>query len=151
MRDREFVAAFESCTLPPEEFTHRAHVRVAWLYLREQPLLDVLPRFAANLRRYAASLGATAKYHETITWAYLFLIHERMQGATASSFDEFANANEDLFGPIMERYYSPAVLRSDLARTTFVLPLSSRLCSTSDAAAVCFASMLSKSFSARST
>jgi hypothetical protein len=120
--DREFVTAFEACTLPPEEFSHRAHVRLAWLYLREQPLLDALPRFASNLRRYATSLGATAKYHETITWAYLFLIHERMQRANAKSFDEFADANEDLFGPILTAYYAPEVLASELARTTFVMP-----------------------------
>ena len=34
MDDREFVAAVEACTLPPEQFPHRAHVRLAWLYLR---------------------------------------------------------------------------------------------------------------------
>jgi hypothetical protein len=120
--DRDFVAAFESCTLPGSELTHRAHVRLAWLYLREQPLLDALTRFANGLKRYAASLGAATKYHETITWAYLFLIHERMQRRAVSTFEEFADANDDLFGAILGRYYSPAVLDSALARTTFVLP-----------------------------
>jgi hypothetical protein len=120
--DREFVSAFEECTLPPELFPHRAHVRLAWIYLRQHSLLETLTRFSEGVRRYAASLGATAKYHETITWAYLFLIHERMQRTDSASFDEFAAANEDLFGAVLERYYSPEVLRSDLARTTFILP-----------------------------
>ena len=122
MRDREFVAAFEACTLPPDEFPHRGHVRLAWLYLREAPLLETLPRFSEGLKRYAASLGAAGKYHETVTWAFLFLIHERMQQSAAETFDEFAAANEDLFGPILERYYTSDVLASDLARRTFVLP-----------------------------
>ena len=81
MHDREFVDAFERCTLPPDQFSHRAHVRLAWLYLRDGSLLEALPRFVDGLKRYAGSLGASAKYHETITWAYLFLIHERMAGA----------------------------------------------------------------------
>jgi len=122
VRDREFVAAFEDCTLPPSEFPHRGHVRLAWLYLREAPLLETLTRYSEGIRRYAGSLGASAKYHETITWAFLFLIHERMQHTEAATFDEFAEKNADLFGPILERYYTKDVLASDVARRTFVLP-----------------------------
>lgn len=48
MDDRCFVAALESCALPSEAFDHRAHVRLAWLYLKEQPLLEALP--ASSLR-----------------------------------------------------------------------------------------------------
>jgi hypothetical protein len=123
VHDRELVAAFEACTLPPEQFPHRAHVRLAWLYLREAPLAETLTRYSAGIRRYAGSLGAAGKYHETITWAYLFLIHERMQRTPCEIFEAFAAANEDLFGPILDRYYSKEVLESDVARTTFVLPL----------------------------
>ena len=125
MNDREFIAALESCTLPSDAFDHRQHVRLAWLYLREQPLLDALPRFIASLKRYAGSLGASGKYHETITYAFMFLIHERMVDSAASSFDEFAAANEDLFGPILERYYPKETLASSLAKTIFVLPTKS--------------------------
>lgn len=122
MRDREFIAAFENCTLPSAEFPHRAHVRLAWLYLREGSLLDALRRFVDGLKRYAGSLGASAKYHETVTWAYMFLIHERMARSAAETFDEFATANPDLFNGILERYYRRETLASDLARRTFVMP-----------------------------
>jgi hypothetical protein len=122
VRDRELVEAFEACTLPADLFPHRAHVRLAFLYLREHGLLETLSRYSDGIRRYATSLGAATKYHHTITWAYLFLIHERMQRAGHASFEEFAAANEDLFGPILDRYYSRETLASELARTTFVLP-----------------------------
>ena len=122
MHDREFIAAFEDCTLPPDQFPHRAHVRLAWLYLREGSLLDALMRFVEGLKRYAGSLGASAKYHETVTWAYMFLIHERMERAPTESFDEFATANADLFNGILEKYYSKEMLSSDLAKRVFVLP-----------------------------
>src|ERR1043165_6040816 len=113
--DREFVAAFEDCTLPPELFPHRAHVRLAWLYLREESLLRVLPRYTEGIKRYAASLGASAKYHETITWAFLFLIHERMQDE--ETFEAFAARNADLFEPILRQYYRPETLGSDRAQS----------------------------------
>lgn len=122
MRDEEFVAAFEACTLPPSQFDHRNHVRLAFLYLQEAPLLDALTRFRDSLQGYATSLGAAAKYHETITFAFLFLIHERMQHASWTSFDEFADANLDLFAPILTRYYREETLASELARRVFVMP-----------------------------
>lgn len=122
MPDRELVEALESCTLPAALFDHREHVRLAWLYLREQPLLEALPRFVTSLKRYAGSLGASTKYHETITWAFMFLIHERMQRDPIDSFEEFATANADLLGPILQRYYRSETLASDLARGTFVMP-----------------------------
>lgn len=124
MDDREFVTQFEACTLPPSEFGHRNHVRLAWLYLREEPLLDALAHFRTSLQRYAGSLGASAKYHETITFAFLFLIHERMQRDELATFEEFADANADLFGAVLSRYYSKETLESELARRTFVMPRS---------------------------
>lgn len=123
--DAGFVAAFESCTLPAEQFHHRDHVRLAFLYLRQAPPLEALGRFAEGLKRYAASLGVTTLYHETITWAYLLLIHERMARGPASDFETFAAANEDLLArhpSVLERYYLPETLASDLARRTFLLP-----------------------------
>ena len=122
MHDREFVAAFEDCTLPPDQFPHRAHVRLAWLYLRDASLLDALVRFVEGLKRYAGSLGATAKYHETVTWAYMFLIHERMARGEHATFEDFAAANPDLFNGVLEKYYCKETLSSDLARRTFVMP-----------------------------
>ena len=122
MNDREFVEALEACTLPSELFDHREHVRLAWLYLREQPLLEALPRFITSLKRYARSLGANGKYHETITYAFMFLIHERMRRDSADEFDAFAAMNQDLFGPILQQYYRGETLASDFARSTFVMP-----------------------------
>ncbi|HEY0160352.1 MAG TPA: hypothetical protein VGF28_23905 [Thermoanaerobaculia bacterium] len=123
MDDREFVARFEDCTLPSRLFDHRNHVRLAWLYLKEEPLLSALARFRASLQRYAGSLGASGKYHETITFAFLFLIHERLQrDAEGETFDGFAARNPDLFDQILLRYYREETLSSQLAREVFVLP-----------------------------
>ena len=125
MTDAEFAAAFESLAYPPEEFHHREHLRLAWIYLRQEPLLPALTRFAESLKRFAANAGAASKYHETITFAFLFLIHERMQRGAAETFDEFAEANPDLVSwkpSILERYYRAETLGSELARGTFVMP-----------------------------
>jgi hypothetical protein len=126
MNDREFVAAFEACAVAGDEFHHDDHVRLAWIYLRGHPLIEAIERFTTSLQRFAAHHGVPGLYHETITWAYLLLIHERMQREGApDAWDAFRSANGDLFErrpSILERYYSPATLRSDIARRTFVMP-----------------------------
>jgi hypothetical protein len=125
MTDAELVAAFEDCSLPAADFHHAVHIRVAWAMLREAPSpLAAVERFCRAIQRFAASNGAAGLYHETITWAYLFLIHERMQ--PDEDFDAFQNANEDLFAwkpSILARYYSPEVLASERARRRFVMPV----------------------------
>lgn len=126
MTDREFLAAFEDGTLAAERFHHIDHVRAAWLLLRGLAPAPALDRFSRALKRFAASKGKPDLYHETITWAYLLLIHERMQRAgSESGWEEFAVANRDLLTwrpSVLDEYYTPETLQSDLARRVFVLP-----------------------------
>ncbi|HSJ74686.1 MAG TPA: hypothetical protein VK899_00595, partial [Gemmatimonadales bacterium] len=114
-------------TLPPSAFHHREHVRVAWLYLKTEPPLTALARFASGLQRFAAARCQAGLYHETITWAYLLLIRERMEreGNGAGTWKEFAESNPDLLSwkpSILDHYYRPETLGSELARRVFVLP-----------------------------
>jgi hypothetical protein len=124
MDDRELLTRFDDCSLPAEAFHHRQHIRVAWLILcEERDLLAAIGRFSTGLKRFAASKGATGLYHETITWAYLLLIHERMGDHAA--FDDFAAANAELFAwkpSVLETYYRPETLGSQRARESFVMP-----------------------------
>jgi hypothetical protein len=126
MEDREFLAAFESGTLPEEEFHHRDHVRAAWLLLQGAPPASALARFSSTLRHFATRLGKADRYHETITWAYLLLINERMERTgRGKDWPEFAEANADLLTwreTVLRSYYREETLRSDLARRVFLLP-----------------------------
>ena len=126
MTDQELVACFESGKLPPRGFHHREHVRVAWWYLRREPIGEALQRFRAGLRRFAEAQGSPGLYHETITTAYVLLIHERLEsGERDVSWDGFAAANLDLFAwrpSILDRYYRVETLASDAARVMFVPP-----------------------------
>jgi hypothetical protein len=112
--------------MPAGGFDHRAHVQVAWMYLGLFPPARAIDRFAAALRRFAEAQGRPDLYNETVTWAYLLLIRERMAAATAEeSFDAFAERNPDLLHrapSILERYYEPSTLESPLGRRVFRFP-----------------------------
>lgn len=124
--DRAFARAFARATLPPAEFSHRGHLRVAWVYLRRRPFARAALCFGRHLRRYARSLGAEGKYHETLTWAYLALLNERLQDAPpGEGFEAFLERCPEFADPkagLIGRYYDRALLASPLARRAFVLP-----------------------------
>lgn len=126
LTDRELMDQFERATLPAESFHHREHVRVAFLYLSERPMLAALQAFSSALQKFAATHGKASLYHETITWAYMFLIQERMARAGGKqNWEEFARNNPDLLtwkGGILSRFYREETLASDLAKEIFVLP-----------------------------
>ena len=53
--DATLLRNFEDGTL--SAFHHRDHVRLAWLYLKTEPPLTALARFAEGLKRFAAAQG----------------------------------------------------------------------------------------------
>jgi hypothetical protein len=123
--NQEFIRRFESDTLPGDSFHHGDHVRLAFAYLSECPVLQALERFAEALKRYAGARGKSGLYHETITYAYFFLIRERMARAGTMDWDAFARCNPELLewkNGILGGYYRDATLQSDLARSVFLMP-----------------------------
>ena len=125
MTDDELMEAFEAGRMPPDGFPHRAHVRMAWIYLRRHALEVAMARFSSALRRFAAAQGEPGRYHETITVAYVVLIHDRMAGTGAANWNAFAAEHADLLvwkPSILDTYYSPDILWSDRARDSFLPP-----------------------------
>jgi hypothetical protein len=118
--------AFERAAFAPGAFHHRHHVRTAWIFLERYPVLDVLVHFTAGLRRLAEAAGKPGLYHETITWAYVLLVHERRAAPGAEDWAAFAARNPDLLAwkpSVLEaRYYREETLWSERARRIFVLP-----------------------------
>jgi hypothetical protein len=126
MTDDEIIASFEDCTLAAESFHHPDHVRMAFLYLCRYPAIEALQRFSASLARFAAANSNPKLYHETVTWAFLLLIRERLaRSGHQPTWTEFAAANGDLLNwknNVLKKYYRSETLSSDLARTTFLFP-----------------------------
>jgi hypothetical protein len=106
-------------------------VRLAWAYLSDLDLFQGLDKYRGGLKALAEHHGAPKKYHETVTCGMMVLVHERMLTRPGDgSWESFVEANPDLLrwldGAFFD-HYPQAVLRSDLARTTFVLPHSPAL------------------------
>ena len=124
--DLAFAAAFERFEISNDTFHHAEHVRLAWICLREAPLADAAARFIRLLKAFAAHQGADGLYHDTITWAFLLLIHDRLTLMPEEhDWRQFADQNPDLlrYQPsILSRYYRDETLKGERARRGFVMP-----------------------------
>jgi hypothetical protein len=128
MTDAEFLLAFENCTLPFAEWKHRAHLKVAYLYLRQFPYDQALERIRAGIKRYNAATNTPEAldrgYHETLTQAWARLVHFTLsqQGAAAGA-DDFLEQNPHIAQKTAMRFfYSKETLMSWRAKAEFVEP-----------------------------
>lgn len=120
MTDEEFLARFEACAL--EDFRHRDHVRVAWLYLQKFPYERAVREMELGIRRYAAHHGAPDKYHHTVTLVWMRVVAAACR-EHAEDFAGFLARCPHLLDPdTPRRYYSPARLDSPEARSGWLDP-----------------------------
>ncbi len=126
--DRAFLASFEACAVAPPDFSHREHVRLAYVCLCEEG-----GPAAAHARVRAALLGfirhngvPETKYHDTLTQAWVLAVDYFMQKAAPVSFDSFdafiASDPRLLDSSVMLTHYSKDRLFSDEARARYVAP-----------------------------
>lgn len=140
MTDDKFLAAFEACRFARKDWTHDAHVRMAWLYLgrccshrsAEDAVRSGIQKLNAAfkarsafgcIRRGVAGNPKLTGYHETITTAFVRLIADRRQ--SGEDFSAFRARNPDLFDSKLSAllaHYSPERLFSEEAQNEFVEP-----------------------------
>jgi hypothetical protein len=123
MTDDEFLAAFEACAFARPEWTHEAHVRMAWLYLTRLPFAEALEKVRKGIQKLNGRIGSPDGYHETITVAYVRVIASRLE--PGDDYPAFRDRHPDLFDRTLTallRHYTKERLHSAEARQGFVEP-----------------------------
>ncbi len=123
MEEREFLRRFEDLSLPADEFNHRGHLWLGWLYIRDCDLKRASKKLDAGIRAFARSLGAEHKYHCTLTITFACAIKSRFK--ENETFEEFLKSNPDLETNamrIIQTHYSRELLQTPVARTNLVAP-----------------------------
>ena len=125
-KDQEFKLQVEACELPVSEFDHRAHIRLAYVYLVEGGAELAVQRMRKALTALLKHAGVdpSQKYHETLTEAWILAVHHSMKNTDNSeSADGFIEKNTVMLdSKIMMTHYSAEVLFSEQARQSFVEP-----------------------------
>lgn len=125
MTDEDFLARFNDCTLPPAEFNHRGHIRIAWIHLQRYPFDEAVRRTCEGIQRYATSLGAAGKFHWTMSEAMMHLLRAAGADERSLAFEIFLSRNDELLSDArgrIGRHYSEALLATAEARERLVDP-----------------------------
>ncbi|WP_223274916.1 hypothetical protein [Tateyamaria sp. syn59] len=123
--DLTFRNRFEAGQVTPDDFNHRAHLRLAYVYLCEGAVDTAVPRMRTALRSFLKRNNVPAdKYHETLTRSWLLAVRYFMnKAAAARSFNSFIAQDDRLLDTgIMLSHYRKDTLFSDAARAGFVAP-----------------------------
>src|SRR5262245_52540184 len=124
--DASFLASFEALEWPAAAFHHREHIRLAWLVRRMEEGGAARRRIERAIREFAEAQGAAAKYHVTITEAWIRLVEDAIEldaPGDLVSFDDWIARHPPLLdAKLLERYFTGDRLRSEPARLAWVEP-----------------------------
>jgi hypothetical protein len=126
--DAAFLEAFEAQAIPFADWSHRAHIRMAFSYLRRHPFEDALVRIRRGIqalnRAHGTPEAPTRGYHETLTVAWARVVSSAIaaHGPFKDSNDFCDRSPHLLQRTLMGVFYSRNRLFSPEAKRSFVEP-----------------------------
>ncbi|KAI8742009.1 flavin reductase (NADH) isoform X2 [Biomphalaria glabrata] len=125
--DEIFITAFETATLPFENWTHEAHLRMAWNYITDHGKEKAVPYIKLGIQKYNEKNRDKIKtgYHETITMFFIHLVSDAIVSSVNAneSFEEFLIRNQHLVNKdLLFEYYNKETLFQEDARNRFIEP-----------------------------
>ncbi|RUS32578.1 flavin reductase like domain-containing protein, partial [Jimgerdemannia flammicorona] len=129
--DQVFMRAFEDQTLNFGEWSHRAHVRMAWNYMRELGKEKAVPLIKHGIQKYNAANSQKIRtdFNETITSFYIEMIDKAIRADQDHRIEHQSPAQDgdDFFAflqrfpsladrKLIYRYYSKETIKSEKAK-----------------------------------
>ena len=75
LSDTEFEKQFISCELNSADFSHEAHLRLAWINIDRYGILQAEKNIQNQLKRFVEFVGAKDKYNLTLTLAAIKAVY----------------------------------------------------------------------------
>lgn len=125
LSDKELVEQFESCSLDPNLFDHEAHLRLAWIHIKNDGVTMASKNIQDQLQKFVTHVGAQDKYHATVTVAAIEAVNHFMKKSSSETFEKFLAQNPQLKNNLKEllnSHYSYDILQSSEAKLSFLEP-----------------------------
>lgn len=125
LNDKEFEISFASTSFPPEVFSHEAHLRLAWIHIRNYGLDQAIKNINKQLFDFVNMLGAADKYNQTVTTAAVRAVYHFMLKSNANSFQEFILEEPRLknqFKDLLFSHYKTDIFKSEKAKIEYLEP-----------------------------
>lgn len=125
LTDGEFKEQFQNGTFQPASFTHEAHLRLAWIYIRQYGIDKAVEQVRLHLQKFVALHGASDKYNETVTVASIMAVYHFMLRSQAQNFNDFIAENQGLKYNLKElllTHYDTNIFADTKAKREFLEP-----------------------------
>ena len=125
LSDDIFEQQFKNCQLDPTLFSHEAHLRLAWIHIRKYGVDQAVKNIQAQLEHYVSHVGATDKYHKTLTIVAIHAVSHFMRRSNCDSFMDFIKEFPQLktdFKQLINSHYSFNIFDSEKAKKDYIAP-----------------------------
>lgn len=125
LSDQEFERQFENCQLDPADFSHEAHLRLAWIHLDKYGKERAEENIQTQLQKFVSHAGAKDKYNATLTLAAIKAVYHFKSKSKVTHFQDFIVAFPQLknnFKELMKLHYSFDIFNSKNAKKRFLEP-----------------------------
>lgn len=125
LSDTEFETQFINCNLHPSIFNHEAHLRLAWINIKQYGMEQAEKNIQEQLQNFVASVGAKDKYHTTLTVAAIRMVGHFVEKSNVTDFKDFIIEFPQLknnFKGMIEQHYSFDIFSSQKAKVEFMKP-----------------------------
>lgn len=123
--DEEFLRDFQTGVLPFEQWTHAAHIRMAYLVCQSSSNFDeALERIRQGIQHFNGLHASKLKigFHESMTRLWAILVWNATQKSIQDS-KNFIEQNPHLMdSSLWKQYYSPTLMFSPEAKNKFIEP-----------------------------
>lgn len=125
LTDIEFKKQFINYQLSPADFTHEAHLRLAWININDSGIHQAESNIQNQLQKFVAFVGAKNKYNKTLTIAALKAVNHFMLKSKSDNFNDFILEFPRLkshFKELISCHYSFDIYNSARAKKEFLQP-----------------------------
>lgn len=125
INDKEFERQFEDCTLNPEIFSHEAHLRLAWIHIKNYGIERAIDNICKQLIAYVDALGARDKYNKTLTVAAIRAVYHFMLKSKSDNFQDFIEEFPRLkfgFKDLLGFHYAVDIFKNEKAKHEYLEP-----------------------------
>ena len=125
LNDSEFKEQFINCELNPSDFTHEAHLRLAWIFIGEYGPQIAENKLQTSLRKFVEHAGANDKYNTTVTVAAAKAVSHFKSKSNSDNFRDFIIEFPRLkanFKDLLAQHYGFDIYNSKKAKVEFLKP-----------------------------
>ncbi|WP_282161727.1 hypothetical protein [Ulvibacterium marinum] len=125
VNDVMFENRFEEGSLPPSLFTHEAHLRLAWIYIKNYGEEKAAAKISREIEQFDKLHGRGDKFNKTVTIAAIKVVDHFVGKSKSKDFKSFIQEFPRLktaFKELLHTHYSPDIFTSKIAQIQFIEP-----------------------------